>query len=123
MFDPKNFPDYATLEDQGTRITLLKLDGDPVMEGEKPVTALVAGVYSGRYRRAQAALRNKAVRARGNLTGDTLEARQVELDAALVIEWDIAASRQEVFAEDRFQCLRDQIVEAANNHARFFAKP
>lgn len=122
-FDLDDAPDVVALEDAGIRYTYKDALGEPMMAGGKPVTALIAGVYSTRATSAKTRLLERNLK-RGRQTAESIEAGQLKLDAALIIEWDFTmagtmASPEVVFA--RRPDLREQTVEVANNHADFIA--
>lgn len=116
--------DVAAVEDAGRRVPLRDHTGAPLLgdDGE-PVTALIAGTYSTRFLKAKAAQRDRLVRQRGaGMTGDSIETQAIELDAACVVEWDLRdgammADPKAVLRD--FPWLREQVVEVANEHARF----
>ena len=122
----KQTANVASTEDAGRIIELRDHLGAPLVDADgAPVTARIAGTYSTRYAKAKAAQRDRMVRQRGaGMTGDSIEAQAIELDAACVMEWDLRDGA--VMADPKlilreFPWLREQVVEAANEHARFFS--
>jgi hypothetical protein len=121
--DLSNSVDTAKVEDEGIRITLLDETDEPYMDGDKPVTALVAGTYSKRFTKAQQKINDKAARSPGKQTPEQRDQNGREQYAACVIEWDLEfngkmAPPAEIFA--RKPHIYAQIIQAANNHAAFF---
>jgi hypothetical protein len=133
--------DISTLEtvseDEGTVIHLKDAAGELLFDGQEPertpVTALVAGTYSQRYRKAQKKVRERNIRAarrNEDLDGDALEDRELELEAACIIAWTLTANGQPFpITMDNWKAVvakqpqwREQVQQAMTDHARFFAK-
>lgn len=115
--------DTAAVEGEGIRITLFDECDEPYMDGDKPVTALVAGTYSKRFTKAQSKMNEKVARSPGKQTPEQRDANAREVFAACVIEWDLVvgdkmAPPAPIFAQKPH--IYTQIVNAANNHAAFF---
>mgnify|MGYP000119510899 FL=1 len=121
--DLTNSVDTAAVEGEGMRIPLFDETGEPYMDGETPVTALVAGTYSKRFLKAQSKENEKLARLPGKTTEEQREKAMRNSYAACVIEWDLVAGG--VMAPpapifERKPHLYEQIVRAANHHAAFF---
>lgn len=118
--------DTAAVEDEGIRITLNDEQGDPYTDPDTgaEITALVAGTYSKRFTKAQRKINERTARAPGKLTAEQREKNAFETFAACVIEWDLVhagamAPPAPIFAQKPH--IYEQIVNAATNHAAFFA--
>lgn len=123
--DISTIPNTADLEDEGSVLELNDAAGNPWLDNGKPVTALVAGAYSRRAANARTAALGRGLKIKGKATAEHIDASQLKVDAAYVIRWDITdgdkmARPEEVFVSHPF--IREQIVERANEHARFFKK-
>lgn len=118
-------PSVAEIEDAGRTIPLLDVNGDPWLDDDgTPVTATIAGLYSKRYRQAKTKELDRALKTGKRGTGEEFEAANLRVDAALVLTWDIQINGQMAPPAVVFQQLphiRDQITEAAAEHAAFFA--
>ena len=121
--DLTNSVDTAAVEGEGMRITLFDETGEPYMDGETPVTALVAGTYSKRFLKAQAKANEKLARTPGKTTEEQRDQAMRASYAACVIEWDLVAGgamAQPAAIFERKPHIYEQILRAANNHAAFF---
>ncbi len=131
----KSTDDVAAREDAGTTIHLRDAANAKMYQADEktPITALVAGSYSSRYRRAQEANRDKAVKRRAPLDGDQLDEQARELLAACIISWDGVADddgqpipfskKNAVDLLARAPWIREQIENAVFDHAAFFRQP
>ena len=118
--------DTVAKEDEGRVITLYDERNEPYVDpatGE-PITALVVGTYSKRFKKAQAALQARQSRTGGRVTPEQQESTTRDLWAASVVMWDLVlggdmAPPAKIFALKPH--IYDQIVAAAGDHAAFFA--
>jgi hypothetical protein len=118
----------AEREEEGITIDIKDASG----EKEPGVQITVAGTYSATYRKAQSQNRDKFLKQRGGLDGDTLETRSLELTAKCIKSWKGFTSDGKEFpcTKDNAIALlsgapwiREQVEEAMNDHASFFPKP
>ena len=123
--------DVAEREDAGIIIPLRNERGEKEYQGDgkTPVTMLVAGTYSSRYRRALEASRDQALKQR-TVDGDQLEQRSLAVVAACVIGWEgletddhtpipfSKANALDILAACPW--IREQVEAAMNDHAAFF---
>lgn len=124
-------------EDTGTIVHFTDAAGEPLYDGEgdtkTPVTALVVGTYSERYRKALKKVTDQNIRA--NRMGERVDSERVDantfrLEAASIIEWSFTANGQSFpITADNWKALvakqpqwQDQVASAMTAHARFFVK-
>jgi hypothetical protein len=127
----------ATQEDEGI---VVQLDdprtGDPATYGEppKPVTILVAGSYSQRFREAEAKRLAQWAKQRRVPKGTEVQESQRETVAACVLAWDGIFDRPPEDGGQPLPCTPEnirkllavpplfaQVWEAMQDHERFFA--
>lgn len=121
-------------EDAGQVVEIQDRDYAPLYftngSGEKqPVSITVAGTYSRRYRNAKNVQATRTLNRRNTqLTGEMLDANQLELTIACVIDWagffdagkQIECSRENVAKTlTRAPWIRDQVEVAMGDHAGF----
>lgn len=134
-FDISKQAEHAKAEDAGTRVHVEGLDGAPMYymdeEGnEHPVILIVAGAHSSIYRRAEARQRKRKLKAR-SMTAEALFEDAIERAAECTLGWEgfyeggePAPFRKESVRGLYVQCqwVYEQVLEAMNDHTRFFSK-
>lgn len=132
-FDLDQAPSVADVEDAGQVVHLLDRNDELAFYGEgkekKPVTVRVAGTYSKTFKDAESKQRRKMLKRRQAPSGDELEARQLELEAACVLGWEgfVAGGKPVPHNyENALKILRvmpwvrRQVQRAMEDHAAFF---
>lgn len=120
-------------ENEGTVVHLQNVRGEPIMDGDKPVTVRIAGSYSAPYRKTQAAQTQRLLnKRRQKFTEEEFAANRAELVAACVLEWSgIDGEDGKPLPCTPINALklvtdlphvRDQLEEAQADHASF-SKP
>lgn len=135
MSTPKGF-DFAqgqavrAAEDEGMLLEILGLDSEVMVGAEGgPVTMLVIGKYSARYRKAERAQTNRVLKAkRTKFDADLLAEQRADMAASCVLEWDgffddgvaLECTRANVIrAFDVAPWIMEQVEAAIEDHAGF----
>jgi hypothetical protein len=125
-FDIRAEQAAAAVEDEGTVVVILDREGKPYGSDEAPVTITVAGRYSSRYRKAEAAINRRPVRHK-KATHETYLDEAKEKVIACTISW--AGFVPAEFTRENLTALYegcpwvlDQVAEAMNDAANF-SKP
>lgn len=118
----------AEREEEGITIDIKDASG----EIEPGVSITVVGTYSATYRKAQSQNRDKFLKQRGGVDGETLETRSLELTAKCIKGWKGFTSDGKDFPYTKENAIallsgapwiREQVEEAMNDHQSFFTKP
>lgn len=125
-----------TKQDEGVRVHFKNADGEYEYEGEgddkKPVTALVAGEYSERHKKATRKLTEKSLKRQDvTLNVETLDERSRDIQAACIIEWDFTADGKPfpITGKNWAAILsvkpeyEKQVASAIYSYSSFFDKP
>ena len=132
-FDVDQNADALSVEDEGAIAEIMDAQGDPVFDASgKPVTVLVAGEYSAKYRKAEEWQRKTLMRQRGKeQTGKESLAMQAEFVARCCLSWSgftQAGSPLEFSITNatmvftRLPYVRKRVESAMSDHTAFFAK-
>lgn len=124
--DLTNAPNVADVEDAGTVITLVDLNGDPYKDPETgaEIKATIAGTYSKRFTKAQQKQQDALSRKPGKRSAEQKQQDSRDLFAHCVITWDLTSEGKMTPPSKIFAALPhiyDQVVNAATDHAGFFA--
>lgn len=122
----------AQREEDGTILSIKDETGEPMMEGDGPVTITVKGSYSPTYRRASEANRDRLLKRRSTqMDGDELDQRSLELIAACITAWNGFTAGGAEFPLTKANAIallracpwiREQVEAAVHDHAAFFPK-
>jgi hypothetical protein len=113
----------TAVEDEGTVVVILDREGKPYGTDEAPVTITVAGRYSSRYRRAEAAINRRPVKHK-KATHETYLDEAKEKVIACTISWTgflpAEMTRENLTAlYEGCPWVLDQVAEAMNDSANF----
>lgn len=116
-------------EDEGQVVHIRDANGEPEMDGDKPVTVRIAGTYSRVYRRTQEAQTQRMFKRRqAALTAEQWTANRIELVAACIMEWAGFYNRGQPFPYTKENAtllltgapwILTQLEEAQADHAGF----
>lgn len=124
-------------EDSGIVVHLKDVEGELLFDGDgekrTPVTMLVAGTYSDRYRKAQKKFKDKNLRlARRNqdFDAEALDEGNLGLEVACILEWPFTANDKVLpISVENWKAViqkqpqwQGQVQAAMNDHAAFFSK-
>lgn len=125
-----------TKQDEGVLVHFRDASGEPEydVEGEtkKPVTALVAGEYSERHKKATRKLTAKSLKRQDAvLDAEGIEERALEIQAACIITWDFTANGKPLpITPTNWAAIlavrpeyEKQISSAIYGYGSFFAQP
>lgn len=119
-------------EDAGRSVTLKDVAGKPMLDASgQPLTIVVAGSFSPRYRAAQLKVRNARLTARleeTQTTAETFDAQERAIQAACIVSWPFTSGGKPFAITDRnWTALlakqpqwEAQVVEVMADHAGFF---
>lgn len=134
-FDIDQQKTAAAQEDDGSDVHIQGVDGNPLYyrdkHGEKkPVIIRVAGAHSQKFRRIEEQLRKRKLRG-SMITGEALHSDQITKVVACTLHWEgFTSNADDVpltphnarMVYERCPWVLDQLVEAMNDHERFFKK-
>jgi hypothetical protein len=130
--DISNAKSVAEQEEEGTVVHVKDASGELAYNGDKPVTITVMGTYSTTYRKAVSSNRDKWLKRRQTLDGDSLDKQAIETTAACVKSWDgftsgtdpYPATKANVIALlENAPWIREQVETAMGDHQLFTPKP
>ena len=136
-FDIQRQKEATRAEDEGIDVHIHGLDGEPMYYAleenpaeEFPVTIRVAGAHSSLFRQAEETLRRRKLKA-STFTGTKIYEDNLFKVVQCTLNWDGFTDGESnlPFTKDavrqvymQFPWVLDQVMEAMNDHSRFFEK-
>ena len=119
----------TTNEDEGVILHLKDRNDAPEFDNENPLTMLVAGRYSTRYKAAQRKQSERSYRRGAALKPEDMEQALLSIEAACIIEWPFTSEGQPFpITKDNWAAIIDvcpwyqaQVRNAIENYARIKA--